>query len=401
MDRRRGVPSALTSRPSYDVLMERAKAPPELTDVTRALLVLGGRGTLGDIVLATGLPCDDAQRALEALMAREQVHVTVAESAVVTYRLEERRRAVRTVVDRWNPIGRISSSIPPFREFDRKTLRLIRGRGGVISIAEFVEHTGLSTQKAGKDLRRLARLYGGEAHTSLDEHTVYAFPELVVSAHGRFSVREPRPAWVRARDPMRSMAKRGRRPTVRLALAAGGFVGSVAALGFVVLIPGSVGPGVTALLSGRALFRSIRSAPRFRFDDQATLRRYALGYVFETALKGKGVVSLNRTQAYLQARAGSRPVRRATVERALRQLADEFDAPITELNGDLFFGFRNVKRQFLASHLERARLHLDRHPSGRTLYDSGDSPLDASERELDSFDRALRDGSYGSSKPSP
>jgi hypothetical protein len=349
-------------------------------------------------------------------MAREQVHVTVAESAVVTYRLEERRRAVRTVVDRWNPIGRIkkdrqSSSIPPFREFDRKTLRLIRGRGGVISIAEFVEHTGLSTQKAGKDLRRLARLYGGEAHTSLDEHTVYAFPELVVSAHGRFSVREPRPAWVRARDPMRSMAKRGRRPTVRLALAAGGFVGSVAALGFVVLIPGSVGPGVTlgtvaaatlgALLSGRALFRSIRSAPRFRFDDQATLRRYALGYVFETALKGKGVVSLNRTQAYLQARAGSRPVRRATVERALRQLADEFDAPITELNGDLFFGFRNVKRQFLASHLERARLHLDRHPSGRTLYDSGDSPLDASERELDSFDRALRDGSYGSSKPSP
>jgi len=396
--------------------MERSETSSELADVARALLVLGGRGTLGDVVLATGLPCAVAQRSLEALMAREQVHVTVAESAVVTYRLEERRRAVRGVIRRWNPLTTIAQRWPsapdghPGREFDQKTLRLIRARGGVISVAEYVEHTGLPSPDADRDLRRLATLYGGEAHPSLDGHTVYAFPQLVVSAHGRFSVREPRPAWVRARDPMRSMAKRGRRPTIRLALSAVGFVSSVAGAAFVVLGSDLVGPGVVlgtlaaaigAWVSGREVYRVLKGTRRFRFEDQATVRRYALGYVFETALKGKGVVSLDRTRDHLQARAGTRPVRRSTVEGALRQLADEFAAPITELNGDLFFGFRNVKRQFLASHLQRAQLKLDRQPSGRTLFDSGDSPLDASERELDSFDRALRDEPYGSSNRRP
>ena len=153
MDSGHGAASALTARPSYDALMEPSEASPELTDVARALLVLGGRGTLGDVVLATGLPCDDAQRVLEALMARGQVHVTVAESAVVTYRLEERRRDVRAVVERWNPYARVMrkgslAARPPVREFDRKTLRLIRGRGGVLSVAELVEHTGLPSQEA-------------------------------------------------------------------------------------------------------------------------------------------------------------------------------------------------------------------------------------------------------------
>jgi len=111
--------------------------------------------------------------------------------------------------------------------------------------------------------------------------------------------------------------------------------------------------------------------------------------VFETALKGKGVVSLDRTVEYLQARAGRRKVSRSAVEKALRQLAEEFEAVITEHNGDLFFGFRNVKRQFLASQVQRRELQLARTARGRTVYDSADSPIEAAGRELEAFDREL------------
>ncbi len=80
---------------------------------------------------------------------------------------------------------------------------------------------------------------------------------------------------------------------------------------------------------------------------------------------------------------------RAAVRRALGQLAREFDAPITRLGGDLFFGFRNVKRQFLASQIQRTRLNLGRTAGGGTVFDSGDSPMAATRRELEAFDRAL------------
>ena len=141
-------------------------------------------------------------------------------------------------------------------------------------------------------------------------------------------------------------------------------------------------------LTGQAM-RTLARRPAFRRRDPATLRRYALGYVFETALKGKGVVSLSRTVLYLESRTGKRRISRAAVEAALRTLAREFDAPVTELEGDLFFGFRNVKRHFLASRVQRIRLALERKAGARTVFDSGDSELDAARRELEEFDRAL------------
>jgi hypothetical protein len=55
--------------------------------VERTLRAFGGRGTLGDLILVTGLPHADVVRSLESLMATERVHVAVSESAVLTYRL--------------------------------------------------------------------------------------------------------------------------------------------------------------------------------------------------------------------------------------------------------------------------------------------------------------------------
>jgi len=270
----------------------------------------------------------------------------------------------------------------------------------VVSIAELVEHTGLSVAGAAREAERLVALYGGEAHTSWDGHVVYAFPELVASAHGDLRLREPRPAWVWCEEPMVDP-----RPS-RLTGRAVAFGGAVAALGwFATFPPGAAGrvlllacvagasAGAAFALCGVVAGRLGR-LPRVRLRRDETVRRYLLGHVFETALRGKGVVSLERAVTHLASRTGVRLGRRK-VERVLRGLAAEFDAPVLQLEGDLFFGFRNVKRQFLASHVQRVRLGLGRDAEGSAVFDSGDPDEAAAERELRLFDLELAEGNHG------
>jgi hypothetical protein len=318
---------------------------PEVVETLRAL---GGEGTLGDVVAITGLFRWEVVTALEELMTSDRAHVRVANSGDIVYHLGERKRWERSLSQWWSMRSPRAAQVA----FDRRTLRLLRVREGVLSMAELVEHTGLSLVEAEEEMARLADSYGGVPHPSWDGHIVWAFPELMSSSHGRFKAQEPRPAWVRSEDPMKE-ARAGRR--------------------------GVVGRIFNAILHNRFV----------RFRDRSVLRRYALGHVIQTALAGKGVVSLDRTVRYLQARAGKRYVSRSAVEAALRQLAREFDAPITEVNGELFFGFRNLKRQFLASHVVRREIRLKSIASGRTVFDSADSPLMAGERDLESFDREL------------
>lgn len=388
--------------------------PTARSEITRVLRALGGVATRGDLIMATGLPLREVEGGLEALMAEERVQVAVSESAVLVYRLHERRAQPRdgqspppgygspSGRSRWRGGARRRRSTHArdrAEAFDRKTLGLIRARGGVISLAELVEHTGLTLDRARREADRLAALYGGESHPSLDGHVVYAFRDLVESAHGDFHVREPRPAWARADDPLED---RGGLPgNLRWAvLTLGAVAAGVLAWLFTfppaggaraLLLAGVAGAsaGTAFALTGSAL-RRIARHPRFRIHRADTLRRYTLGYVFETALKGKGVVSLDRTVSYLRARTGAKRISRRKVEAVLRHLAAEFGAPISRLEGDLFFGFRSVKRQFLASHVQRVRLQLERRAGGRTLFDSGDSELKAAERELKEFDRDLR-----------
>lgn len=399
-----------------------ARTPPDLR-IARALRALGGAGTLGDLVMATGLPLRAVQDALDALLAEERVQVTVAESSVMVYRLHDPpggSTAWEGTADaedrpgrlRWRSGGYARGDRRPsirrsrtpsehaIHPFDRKTLSLIRARDGVISLAELVEHTGLTVREAEAEAQRLAALFGGEPHASWDGHVVYAFPELVESAHGPFHVREPRPAWARAADPM--VDDRGGLASTRSATAAAALGAAVlawlatfppAAPGRALVLAAVAGAstGAAFALTGSALRRLARHR-WIRPRRPETLRRYLLGHVFETALKGKGVVSVDRALEYLRARTGLRRIRRSTVEAILHGLAREFDAAVTELDGELFFGFRNVKRQFLASHVQRVRLRLGRKAAGRTVFDSGDDELAAAERELEAFDRELRAG---------
>lgn len=391
--------------------MNGPASPSTRVMVTETLRALGGQGTLGDLVGITGLSRAEVEESLQALMAAERGHVRVSESGVVVYHFGKTAQGSRSPseVDATPPgIGaRLSRRLgwrPQVHNrrllFDRKTLRLIRAREGVISLAELVEHTGLPLAEAKEEMRRLVEDYGGESHPSWDGHVVCAFPGLMTSAREGVSTREPRPAWVRAKDPMRISNWSSRHETATVAVHAVGLASSIAMPWVASIQYGNQWPTAAlasvAVLSaggvlafGTRLLRSLGDHRLFRFRHPKTLRRYALGHVFETALKGKGVVSLERTVQYLEARAGKRSVSRPAVEKALRQLAEEFEAVITEHNGDLFFGFRNVKRQFLASHVQRRELQLARTARGRTVYDSADSPLEAAGRELEAFDREL------------
>jgi hypothetical protein len=363
-----------------------------------ALRALGGEATLGDLVVVTGLSRAETEGAIERLIARGQGHARVFDRGDLTYHLAadaDRKDGEPRLgrVGLLRPRGAAALALARRAIFDRKTLRLIRAREGVISLAELVEQTGLALRDAQREMLRLAESWGGEPHVGLDGYVVYAFPELMSSVHGSFVTREPRPAWVRRDDPMDHARSRDRRARLGIVATAAGaltiacvplLVGaSVAGFGVIV----AVATGCTLLATGAGTV--LQHHQRFRFRQRDTLRRYALGHVVETALAGKGVVSLERTLRFIKGRAGRQPVSRSTVEAALRELAADFDAPITTEGGDLFFGFRNVKRQFLASHLLRRQLALGRKVSGEAFFDTADSPGVASARELQAFDREL------------
>jgi hypothetical protein len=373
-----------------------------------SLRALGGEATLGDLLSVTGLPRAAVERSLDALIATDLGHVRVLEGGHLTYHIGKATSLVSAPT-------KSSQSPGPWRRapsdwivrarraaFDRKTLRLIRARGGVLSLAELVEQTGLPLKSAKREMQRLAESWGGEAHPGLDGHTVFAFPLLMDSVHGRFAAREPRPAWVRSEDPM-DHARLGRR-WARMGVAAA-CAGAAALVGATVTVAAGAGALAAAsaalggVLAATGVCTVLRHHPRFRFTQRGTLRRYALGHVVQTALAGKGVVSLERTVRFIQRRAGKRRVSRKAVEAALRDLAEEFGAPITTEGGDVFFGFRSVKRQFLASHLVRRQLALGRLVSGDTIYDTEDGPAAAAARELALFDREL--GSRLTDAPAP
>jgi len=324
--------------------------------VLRSLGALGGEGTEGDVARLVARPRGEVEAALEALMAEDRAEVRVTESGDVVYRAA------------WGA-GVASDRAPAAVRFDRKTLHLIRTLDGVISLAELVEHTGTSVAEARREMSRLVSWYGGEAHPSLDGHVVYAFPLVMTSLHPPPGTRAPRPAWMRSADPMGS-----RRLTER-----GTWIGRLAyELGLLSL--------------ARRVVRAVKPVRALRYRQRRVLRRLALGHVFETALAGRGVVSVETTRRYLASRLDGLRVGRARTEAVLRELAGELDAEVTREGRELFFGFRNVKRQFLAAVVVRRRLALGRLVCGPTVFDSGDSPRTAAARELEAFDRELAAG---------
>ncbi len=287
---------------------------------------------------------------------------------------------------------------PTQQQLDRGKLRLIKARNGVITTAELVEHTGMPFPEADEEMGRLLGAYDGEAVVSPDGELVYAFPDLLVSAHGDGPAREPNPAWLRlepeepltGNTPGANALVAGMNGFTLLAAATSpwfifprlGIGGPAAFLGLVVVpvVFSVLFFGVPALRMWGVRRENKRRAKR-------NVRRVLLGLVYARALD-QASVGVMDAKEYVGERL--RHASGAEIERVLRSLAAELDADVeVDEAGDTRYRFPAIHRQFLASETVRRKLDLESRSLGEIVYSTADTAVEAGERELALFDRQL------------
>ena len=308
---------------------------------------------------------------------------------------------------------------PTRKQLDRSTLRLIRARRGALTTAELIEHTALALPDAEEEMGRLLGSYAGEPTVSPDGELVYAFPELMTSAHGPVTAREPNPAWMRMEYPLELTGNEKKHDAVIIGMNGFSLVAGATAPWFI--FP-QLGIGGTAALVGLVLIPVVFSVLFFsvpllrvlgvrrenRAREARNVRRLVLGLVYREALAGGGSVTAEAATAHVQARMKDRTVDPSAVEAALHQLAAEFDADVSSGEvgpsgaerssapdarsrggSPLRFSFPGIRKQFLASERVRRQLKLEDAELGDVVYSSADSAEEASERDRAAFDRKL------------
>ncbi len=305
---------------------------------------------------------------------------------------------------------------PDPQEKDREALALIRARKGVLSTAELVQHSALPVPEAEDEMGRLVAAYGGEPVVSPAGELAFAFPELMVSAHGQVREREPKPAWQRLEHPLEVTGNDvGANVLVGVmngfnllaAATAPWFIfprlgiGGAAAYVGLVLIPVIYSLTFFAV----PLLRSVSVRRENGRRERRNVRRVLLGLVYDLALdKGAGV-QVEPATAHVARRLEGQRVTRRDVEAALRELAAEFDADVEpDPEGNLIYRFPKLREQYAAAEAVRRTLALDAQALGAIVYHTGDTPEDEGRREREAFDRALaeaREASLGRYLPSP
>ena len=297
---------------------------------------------------------------------------------------------------------------PTRKQLDRGTLRLIRARRGALTTAELVEHTALALPVAEEEMGRLLGSYAGEPTVSPDGELVYTFPELMTSAHGSVTAREPNPAWMRMEYPLELTGNEKKHDAVIIGMNGFSLVAGATAPWFIFpqLVPYYPLLGGTAAFVGLVIIPVVFSVLFFsipllrilgvRRENRArkarNVRRLVLGLVYREALAGGGSVTVEAATKHVQAKIKDRTVDPSEVEAALHQLAAEFDADVSSGEagaGSLRFSFPAIRKQFLASETIRRQLKLEDSKIGPAVYSSADSPAEASERDRAAFDREL------------
>ncbi|MGD8279142.1 MAG: hypothetical protein PVH00_13985 [Gemmatimonadota bacterium] len=289
---------------------------------------------------------------------------------------------------------------PTQEQRDRDTLRLIRSRQGVLTAAELIEHRALTRPEAEEELGRLMGAHDGEALVSPDGVVVYAFPALMTSAHGPVRVRPPNPSWMRLEYPLELT---GNTKGTNAAVAGmNGFTLAAAATAPWFIFPrlGIGGPAAvwglmvvpiifSALFFGVPLVRRFWIRRENRRREARNLRRVLLGYVYARVLAG-GAVGLTEAHLHVSDRLENRAVTRDAVEAALHALAAEFDGHVTTADdGNLWFRFDAIHRQYAAGETVRNTLRLENRTLGEIVYSTADTAREAEDRELALFDRKL------------
>jgi hypothetical protein len=273
----------------------------------------------------------------------------------------------------------------------------------VLTTAELVEHTATTFPEAESEIGRLLGAYNGEAVVSPDGELVYAFPELMTSAHETKRSRPPNPAWLRLEPPLEltgntagaNAAVAGMNSFTLLASATSPWfifprlgMGGTAALIGLVWVPVAFSVLFFAVPFARTLAVKFENRRRRRRN----VRRVLLGLVYRHALEGAAPVGVDEAHRYVTSRLEDQVVESSEVEAELHALAAELDADVTtDEQGAHLFAFPALRRAFVASDAIRRKLELEKRTLGDIVYSTSDTAAEAADRDGALFDRALAD----------
>ena len=302
---------------------------------------------------------------------------------------------------------------------DRSVVQLIRARKGVLTSSELIEHTALSADDADEEMGRLTGAYGGDPQVSDAGEVVYAFPELMKSAHGKVRASEPKPAWMRLEYPKKLT---GNSAGSNFGIGAmNGFnlmMASVLGLApaFVVAAPGAppldplifYGLGVvpftfSSLFFGIPIVRSLGLGRENRGRMRRNIRRLLLGLVYARSVGTVRWIPVGEAIRHVTAGLKDQQVSPKVVLKELERLAAEFDADVEADDDGFRYRFPAIRETFVEAELMRRRLKLQDQKLGRIVYATSDTAAEESQRELDAFDRELERAEIDLSRylPSP
>lgn len=311
---------------------------------------------------------------------------------------------------------------PTQAQKDRSIIRLIRARRGVLTATELVQHTGITLPEAEEEMARLMGAYNGDVRVTPGGTLVYVFPELMLSAEGRVSEREPDPAWRRLEPAESWTGNKAGSNTIIAGINAFNLVAAGTAPWFIFPELGLGGPlawiglvWVPAVFSvlffAVPLFRLAGVQRRNRRRQKQNLRKILLAHVFQASLASEGsrwitdAGTVERARALLLPGSGDRnrlrpvpkesnlppePAWRPGFQAQLQRLTAEFDGEVEEReDGTARYHFPEIRRAFQGAEVMRAQMELEKQEVGEIVYSSEDSREEADQRDVEAWEREL------------
>ncbi|MDE2663259.1 MAG: hypothetical protein OXI39_09705 [Gemmatimonadota bacterium] len=292
---------------------------------------------------------------------------------------------------------------------DRTVVQLIRARKGILTASELIEHTGLSIDDAVEEMGRLTGAYGGDPRVSDAGEVVYAFPELMRSAHGKIRAREPKPAWMRLEYPKKLT---GNSPGANVGI--GAMNGFNLAMASVFGLPSSFDPvmfyglGVipftfSGLFFAIPIVRSLALRGENRARMRRNVRRLLVGLVYSLSVGTVRWVAAADAIRHVTGALKGQQVPPKMILAELQRLAAEFGAEVEAAEEGFTYRFPAIRASFVEAEFMRRRLKLQDQRLGPIVYSTSDTAAEASRRDMDAFDRELEGARLDLSRylPSP
>ena len=292
---------------------------------------------------------------------------------------------------------------------DRTVVQLIQARKGVLTSSELIEHTGLPIDDAIEEMGRLTGAYGGDPRVSDAGEVVYAFPELMKSAHGAVRAREPKPAWMRLEYPKKLTGNSGGANA-----GIGAMNGFNLAMASVLGLPSTVDPVIfyglgivpftfSSLFFAIPLVRSLTLAGENRGRMRRNVRRLLVGLVYSRSVETVRWVAAADAIRHVTRALEDQQVPPKAILTELERLAAEFDAEVEAEDEGFTYRFPALRESFVEAELMRRQLKLQDQRLGPIVYATSDSAAEAAQREMEAFDRELEGAQLDLSRylPSP